>query len=255
MIEDGTLISISPPRIQEGCCVHDVTYSSDGLKLTGILTRPCKGGPFPAIVANHGGFGDAKFFDDYRGLKFAKAGYVVFSPDYRGTRTSEGRNAFRIENSNIIRERTFQRRLEEHRDGRRVLGIIHDILNGIKFVKTLPYVDKNRIAIFGHSMGHIASRLTLERTSEVRAAVLVAAFLVENPAELKKISCPVMLAYGDQDKTAPPEKGLELRDILRKYGKHVEFQIFYGKDHSTIVDAALDRALAFYEGQLKRRED
>jgi len=57
----------------------------DGVTLTGDLYTPAGAGPYPAIVAVHGGgwqVGDASFYQ-YWGPYLAQRGYVLFSIDYR----------------------------------------------------------------------------------------------------------------------------------------------------------------------------
>ncbi|MBI5049578.1 MAG: acetylxylan esterase [Nitrospirae bacterium] len=233
--------------------IYEVKYMSDGLRISGILTKPSGEGVYPALITDHGGFGNAYFMSGERALTFAKAGYVVFSPDYRGTRTSEGRQEARIEMSRIIEPSTHLKPLETTKYGRRVLGVIHDIENAIVMVRGLSFVDGNRVAILGHSMGHIASRLVLERNSSLSAGVLIAAFIVEDRGQIDRISSPVFLAYGDRDRVAPPEKGYELRDMLQKYGKSVQMEIYKGKNHQTVIDACLGDAVNFLNKNMKKR--
>ena len=74
------------------------SYSSDGLKIYGLLTIPNEIPPdegFPAIIFNHGYIPPEEYRSDERYEAyvdgFAKEGYVVFKSDYRGHGNSEGR--------------------------------------------------------------------------------------------------------------------------------------------------------------------
>src|SRR4051794_21706699 len=60
-----------------------IRYESDGLKVTGLLSKPPGPGPFPLVVVNHGGYEPARSVAGFVDL-FVKLGYVALAPDYRG---------------------------------------------------------------------------------------------------------------------------------------------------------------------------
>ncbi|MBI3443076.1 alpha/beta hydrolase [Candidatus Woesebacteria bacterium] len=72
-------------------------YQSDGLKIYGLLTIPnddrSEAG-FPAIIFNHGYIPPSEYKSSERYVAyvdaFARNGYIVFKPDYRGHGNSEG---------------------------------------------------------------------------------------------------------------------------------------------------------------------
>ena len=60
--------------------------ASDGMRLTGVYTRPEGEGPFPLVVFPHGGPGALSTVDfDERVWALADAGFAVFQPNYRGS--------------------------------------------------------------------------------------------------------------------------------------------------------------------------
>lgn len=60
--------------------------ASDGLRLTGVYTRPEGEGPYPLVVFPHGGPGSLSTTDfDERVWALADAGFAVFQPNYRGS--------------------------------------------------------------------------------------------------------------------------------------------------------------------------
>ncbi len=60
--------------------------ASDGMRLTGVYTRPEGGGPYPLVVFPHGGPGALSTVDfDERVWALADAGFAVFQPNYRGS--------------------------------------------------------------------------------------------------------------------------------------------------------------------------
>lgn len=122
-----------------------VSYQSDGLRINALLTVPTgtppKGG-WPAIVFNHGYIPPQQYRTTERYVAyvdaFARAGFVVLKPDYRGHGTSQGNPAGTAYWS------------PEYTT---------DVLNAFSSLKTLPGVNKARMGMWGHSMGgHITLR-------------------------------------------------------------------------------------------------
>ena len=76
---------------------YTASYKSEGLKIYGLLTIPNGEKPeggWPAIVFNHGYIPPSEYKTTERYVAyldgFARNGYVVFKPDYRGHGESEG---------------------------------------------------------------------------------------------------------------------------------------------------------------------
>ncbi len=164
---------LGEPVEQDGVAAQFLHYYSDGLKIYGVLHRPAdtSRGPFPLLLANHGGF-QAWFFvrvrpPDEREVPLparrsfqqwcsdlARAGYVVLVSGYRGQVTPLGRSDGEIE---------FGK------------GEVADVLNLLECGKTLPYVDRNRIGMWGHSHGGLITALAAQRSSDLRAGIVCAA--------------------------------------------------------------------------------
>jgi pimeloyl-ACP methyl ester carboxylesterase len=110
-----------------------VNFFSDGLKIAGVLFKPNPITPTacPAIVMCQGAVGLKELFGfPDIAQRFADLGYMTLIFDYRGFGESEGE-----------RGRVFP---QEHLD---------DIRNAITFLSLQSNVDKDRIALFGTSMG------------------------------------------------------------------------------------------------------
>src|SRR4030095_4029111 len=120
------LLAQTPPPIHE-----EVNFKSvDGMKIFGSLYRPKGEGPFPAIVRVHGGLhGQAQLRNqDY----FVDNRYVVLDVDYRG---SEGHG-------------------KDYRNKLTMGGQeLDDVIAAGKFLQTLPYVQKDKLAVTGDSRG------------------------------------------------------------------------------------------------------
>lgn len=133
------------------------SYRSDGLKIYGLLTVPVgskpKGG-WPAIVFNHGYIPPQQYRtgQSYRAYvdALARAGYVIFMPDYRGHGNSQG----------------------EARGGYWAPDYTVDVLNALASVRKFKEADPARIGIWGHSMGGFLSLRAMVIDKKIKAGVI-----------------------------------------------------------------------------------
>ena len=114
------------------------SYQSDGLKINALLTVPNGEKPengWPAIIFNHGYIPPEEYKTTERYVAyvdgFARNGYIVFKPDYRGHGDSEGNP----EGAYYSPAYTI------------------DVLNAVASVKKFKDADPNKIGMWGHSMG------------------------------------------------------------------------------------------------------
>jgi len=113
-----------------------VTYDSGGVTVSGVLLRPQGRGPFPGIVLNHG-YIDPPFYAPGQGLAreqdwLARAGFVVLHTDYRGHAGSDPATPL---------------------DRETRLGYTRDAIHAVLALEREPYVDPDRMAMLGRSMG------------------------------------------------------------------------------------------------------
>src|SRR6266850_7829488 len=126
-----------------GVSKERVTFQSDHLTLVGFLFKPDGPGPFPALIWNHGSEknpGTMRQFDAVAAI-FVPAGYVVFAPMRRGHGDSEGPYIMdqlrRTQATRAVAGQLLVRLMEgEHLD---------DQLAGQAYLRSLPYVDPNRL--------------------------------------------------------------------------------------------------------------
>ncbi len=130
-----------------------IEYPSDGLTITGVMQVPTTGEPpYPVIVMNHG------FFSRYvyqsgdgtdRAAEFLnRRGYLTLSSDYRSWADSE-------EGTSLFYS-----------------GLAIDVINLMNAIPSVKVADKERIGMWGHSMGGGVTLKVLTIDQRVKAAVL-----------------------------------------------------------------------------------
>lgn len=154
------------------------------------------------------------------------------------------------------------------------------LLDGIEYLKSLPYVDKNKIVIYGFSRGAHAASLLITQSKDVKAAVLIGGIydfekhynyiyarepktrkLIEDEVGVSKkewakrsvinyfenIECPILIIHGEKDVRSHPEQAYLLADALSKKQKIFELFIVLGADHGLSgVSGIMSRMLQFY---------
>jgi dienelactone hydrolase len=200
-----------------------VSFKSGSLTLVGFLFRPDKPGRLPALVWNHGSErnpGTMPQFDAVAAV-FVPAGYVVFAPVRRGHGGSEGTYIQdQLQRAGPGRDRIQVQLLEEQVD---------DQLAGLAYLKSLPYVDRSRIAVAGCSYGGIQTLLGAERGAGYGAAVAISPAALSwngNPLlrdrlvqAVRKIDIPVFLIQPPRDASLEPSRvlGGEFERLGKRY--------------------------------------
>ena len=200
-----------------------VVVPSGALRLKALLWLPDNGGLFPAVLFNHGsGSFDAMHTGPFviteaaerLGPIFVKHGYAFLYLFRRGQGLSADQGDFiqeLLQREKMANGEKAQKSLQF-----RLLTADHldDVIAGLSFLKKLPRVDANRIAIAGHSFGGQLTLLAAERDNSVRAAVTfgaAAASWKDWPelrqrllSAVRKISAPLMLIHAANDYSTAP---------------------------------------------------
>lgn len=246
-----------------------VSYESDGLTIYALLTvpngTPPQGG-WPAIVFNHGYIPP----DEYRTTEryvayqdaFARAGFVTLKSDYRGHGDSEGTAG----------------------GGDDDPGYTVDVLNAAASLKRDARVNRERLGLWGHSMGGQLSLRAMLVDRDLKAASLWAGVVAgydvlatdwgrapgqEKPvldplnrrylralspnAALEDLNGrPLQLHHGTADEDVPYIFQQELAEDLRAAGQSVEAYRYEGDDHnlSGNLGLALRRSVEFFRQNL-----
>ena len=215
-----------------------VTYLSDGLKLYALMTVPTGDRPasgWPVIVFNHGYIRPTQYVTTGSYIAqvnaLAQHGYIVFKSDYRGNGNSEGASS---------RSRS---------------NYVVDVLNAIQVLKQHPYVDPNRIGMWGHSMGGYVTVAAMLRSHDVKAGVVWAGTLRPfiHSDQLKNLSGPLQLQHSMTDPVVPYRISVDFTDTLRANGLYVELYLYPKDDHDIAANAttALTRSITFFDKYVK----
>jgi len=245
-------------RTQKEFDILEITYSSDGLPVRGLLIKPKAPGlqKWPAIIFNRGGNGDLGRITDNGQpcggmtntscldvadlLLLAKAGFVVIASDYR----YRGATVKRDEWGGVE---------------------VDDVLNLVPALKSLDYVDPERLYMLGLSRGGTMTYLAIKRGIPVKAAAVIGGVTdvkawVEARPEMgvvkgneftddyehrseeyyrarsavywaDQINVPVLILHSRTDRMVPVTQALRMAEALQENGKVYAMRIYDQDGH------------------------
>lgn len=230
----------------------EVSYGSlDGLEVPAFLFRPAgasAAAPVPAVVYPHGGPTD-RYGDEWDGdaQYFLDKGYAWLAINFRGS-TSYGREFERL----------------NHGDWG--VGDTRDCLAAADFLRTLDWVDGDRLAIVGSSYGSYLALLAAADDAEHRFRCAVctfgdcdtmtswaqgdregvqdlermmghpstarAAYRAASPVHrLANVEIPILISHGERDARVHPAQSEQLAQTLRRLGKTFEYVTYPTEAH------------------------
>jgi len=249
-----------------------ISYQSDGLTLYALMNLP-QGTPptggWPVVVVNHGHIPPHLFSTPNSYINtsafFANAGYLVFKPDYRGHDDSEG-----------VADKLVSR-----------LEYAIDVRNLLAGIEKYPQAHKDRIYMYGHSMGGDVTLRVIETGGRVKAATLWAPAVTDFPevafyfarrnnpdnrlakyqAELQalfkpeqysavstlhntnRIKIPINVHHGTADSSVPYSWGEALVQKLKESQVPVQFFTYQGDNHDIAGNwsTALNRDIQLFK--------
>ncbi|MCY7397043.1 MAG: alpha/beta fold hydrolase [Nocardioides sp.] len=233
---------------------YAVTYRSGETTVSGVLLRPRGDGPFPGIVLNHG-YIEPSIYVTGQGLAreqvaLATDGFVVLHTDYRGHAAGDPPGGVERESR---------------------LGYTRDAVNAVDALEKLPYVDPDRMAMLGRSMGGgITMGALVAQPGLVDAAVIYASVSSDFRDNLRqftepgrpaaandlyrrfgtpqespgfydalstrtyfdRITEPVLSLHGSVDATCPPQWARDTQRAMKRAGVDSTLQFYEGEDHA-----------------------
>lgn len=206
-----------------------VSYTSEGLRIYALLTIPYGDPPdngWPAIVFNHGYIPP----DIYRTTEryvayvdaFARNGYVVIKPDYRGHGDSQGRA----------------------RGGYGSPDYTIDVLHALSALRNHPLTNPDRIGMWGHSMGGYITLRSMVVREEIRAGVIWAGVVASYPDLLDRWS----RRRDEPGPTRTPRPGSWRLSLIELYGSPLANPAFWDSLSSNSYLADLSGPLQLHHG-------
>jgi dienelactone hydrolase len=179
------------------------TYTDAARTFTGILLKPDGSGPFPAVIINHGAGGSVTNYSLQKAREMSPWGLVCLAPNLThvsGGETNPANMGFCAENLERIR-------------------------SCLNVLPTLGYVDTNRIALFGHSMGAFASigSAGVLVTNFLAAAITGGGVIPDSAGtnnsaptvtEANPVRTPFLMIHCDADPVVPPVRSQLFQQVL-----------------------------------------
>jgi dienelactone hydrolase len=207
-----------------------VVVNNGPVTLHALLWRPQGKGPFPAILLNHGSgrtpeelkqLGPYEKQADVLGPTFARHGYVFLYLFRRGVGLSADAGTSVIE----LLDREFAAHGQQGRNALQMKllenGDLTDAQAGLAFLRSLPEVDRRKIAVIGQSFGGTLTLIQAEREPKLRAVLIFSGsgYSWERSPELRerlfaavaRIQSPVFIIHAENDYSLRPGKELDAR--------------------------------------------
>jgi len=196
---------------------------SDDNSMPIYLSLPEGTGPFPALVVIQHQTGVDEFMQGMA-QRLAGAGYLAAVP-----------NLYHRDGPDCQDDpRTRSQRLGDRR-------VMNDIEATVKFLRSNPHVDGQRIGIVGFCMGGRVVYLAATTNPAFKAAVTFypgntgRAWGRDIPSPFERsadMNCPIQGHFGDDDKNPSPEDRQKLAAELTKHNKPHEFHAYPGAGHA-----------------------
>jgi len=232
-------------------------YKWEGQNVEAISFQPSGDGPFPAILMIPGHERTARDYI-FMGERFAEegfAGMAVTQPGYGRTQVKP----------DFVGPRT-----------------INVLVEGFQRFQREPYVNTQRMGIFGYSRGGMAASLLAVQLKDLKAAVFGAGIYDFKKAynetkfdgirknmkaetgmtegaikqrssilEMERLNCPVLILHGEKDENVPVSQALLLRDRLIALKKEFEIKIFSDREHAIGPENVNKYTLDFFKRKLR----
>lgn len=258
---EGKLIHMITPSAKATFVEFNISFpefhtfkAEDGLELPAMLTKPVNFNPekkYPAVIYVYGGPGSQQVLDSWprfmswNGL-LAQEGFIEVVLEVR---TGMGK-------SKALETSVY----------RRAYGMqnVKDILSGVRWLKSLPYIDAENIGIWGWSGGGCTTLYSITHTDVFKAAVAIAPVSdwrfydtiyterylgtpQDNPEGYRETSSvlaasnlktQLLIVHGSYDDNVHPQNTLTFISKLIEHGIKFEMMIYPWRKHGISDDSA-----------------
>jgi carboxymethylenebutenolidase len=228
---------------------HNVTYEGKAGPVAGYLARPMKAGQYPGLIVIH----ENRGLDDHVrdvARRFAKEGYVALAPDFLSRQ------------GGTMKANPQGTGLPNIRELAPSQGVVEDAEAGIRYLRVLPDVRRDRMGVVGFCWGGGMAFITATQARDLKAVVVYYG-ASPSPLELvKNIQAPVLANYGEKDPNI--NKGIpDTEAAMKKYNKVYDYKIYPGAQHAFNNDTnperynaqaakeAWERTMEFFKKNLK----
>ena len=194
------------------------TYTDSQRTFTGIMLKPTGSGPFPGVIINHGAGGTATGYSLTKAREMLPWGLVCIGPTLTHVAGGETNSA-------------------------NVGHCAENIARAVACANVLAglgYVDTNRLAIFGHSMGAFATiGDAASLSNRIRTAVISAGGVIPDSAgatnaaptvtEASSVRTPFLMFHCDADPVVPPVRSQLFQQMLNSNAV-VNLRILYSSN-------------------------
>ncbi len=197
-----------------GAAEQTVSIKSGTETASALQVTPAGKGPFPAVVVIHEWWG----LDDWvksQARALAQEGYLALAVDlYRGKVTAKQEEAHQL-----------------------MMGTppdraMRDLQGAVAYLRSLPAVKKDRLAVIGWCMGGGYSLRLATVEPGLSAVVAYYGTPPTDPSAVAAIKAPVLGNYGAEDKGPSPEQVKAFEAVLKKAGKTVDVKFYDGAGHA-----------------------
>ncbi|MCL5067539.1 MAG: dienelactone hydrolase family protein [Thaumarchaeota archaeon] len=223
-----------------------VSFGKDG-RLSGYLSLPTSASKSsPAVIIIHEWWGLAPHIKDVAD-RYAAEGYVALAPDLYGGEVATTPDLAMKLSSSVTTQASAE-----------IIG------ESLDYLKNSNLAAPDKVGITGFCFGGTHS-FNFACVAGKRIAAAAPYYATRLPSEdlLTKIAAPLLIIYGEEDRSIRPDQARKLEANLKQLGKNVQLLLYPGCPHAFFNDqspqsyrpeAAKDawqKTLAFFKANLR----
>ena len=239
----------------EGISREVAAFNVDGLLQYALILRPAGAAPdqgWPLVMFNHGFHPDSANYGRIDGSNarpgayywdsaqaYAKRGYVVVVPDYRG------HNDSKVQYFSSMERLLNWYSLKMHGIYKHAYWYTRDAIAAYLAAVKLDGINTNKVYMVGHSMGGgITQRSILALGSQIKAASIwsTSGGHVELESYWHELEVPLLIQHGEGDQSTREKDSRALAAILSRWQKEHHLIIVDTKEH-LFVGEDFERAI------------